>query len=421
MKLELPIHRSRSGAFAILAALFVSSAALLAADWPQWRGPTRDGIVPAAAAPRAWPEELTKSWSQSVGIGHSSPIVAEGRVFQHSRQGEEEIVQAFDLLKGTPLWKKSYSAPYEVDSAAAEHGKGPKSTPTCSAGRLYTLSINGRLTCWDAVRGTLVWEHNFGRDFPKPSPQFGTATSPLIVGGMCIVHGGGAEGGTLAAFDSATGEVKWSRKGTGPAYASPIVVKLDGVEQLVTQIQDACLSVDLRTGRDLWTLPLTTEYEQNCISPVALDEKTILFGGYHQPTFAVVPRLAAGKWSPTRLWKNADIPLYMNTPVVSERWFFGMTQKRAGQLFCADSASGKVQWTNDGRFGDNASLLIAGDFLLALSTDAKLLVLEKNPRQLKVVRTYQVAENPTWASPALSGSSLLIKDLESLTCYSLSK
>lgn len=403
---------------AVIAGLLLSPAIIRAGDWPQWRGPNRDGIVPKADVPAKWPDELKKAWQRPVGVGHSSPIVVNDIVYQHSRQGDDEVVQAFRLKDGEPIWRKQYSAPYEMDSAAVDHGKGPKSTPACHEGRLYTLGINGRLTCWEVARGDILWQHDFGRDYAKPSPQFGTATSPLIVDGMCIVHGGGQEGGALTAFDAKSGKPQWSLKGVGPGYASPIVATFDKVRQLVTQTQDACISVDLKSGRELWKIPFTTDYEQNSITPVLAGE-LVLFAGYHQPTFAVAPRRDGNRWTTPRVWANAEIPLFMSTPVVDQKHFFGMTQKRSGQLFCAEVASGRVLWSSDGRFGENASLLIAGDKVLALSTEAKLLVMEKKFRELKITRTYQVGETPTWASPALSGSSILIKDLESLTCFSL--
>lgn len=393
---------------------------LIAGDWPQWRGPTRDGVVPATVAPRQWPDELKKIWEHKVGIGHSSPIVAGERVFQHARQADNEVVQAFDLKTGAPLWKKSYAAHYEVDSAAADHGKGPKSTPAYSEGRLYTLGINGRLSCWNVENGTLLWDHDFGKDFPKPAPQFGTATSPIIVQGLCIVYGGGPDGGGLIAFHSASGAIKWQLKGIGPAYASPIVATVDGVEQLITQTQNSCLSVDPTTGRELWSIPFTTDYEQSSVTPVFADSG-IVFGGYQKPTFAVVPRRDGEKWTTKRVWSNADLPLYMSTPVVSGQFLFGMTQKRAGQLFCADTRTGKARWTNEGRFGENASLLVAGNFVLALSTEGRLEIIENSPRQFQKVQSYQLSENPTWASLAVVDSALLVKDQETLTCFAMPK
>lgn len=388
----------------------------LAADWPQWRGPTRDGVVPAANVPQQWPEELKKTWEQKVGIGHSSPIVVGKRVFQFSRLGDDEVLQAFDLTKGTPLWKMFYPAAYEVDSAAADHGKGPKSTPTFSDGRIYTFGINGRLTCWDAAKGGKIWDHDFVRDFPKPSPQFGTAASPLLLNGLCIVHGGGTDGGSLTAFDAATGAIKWQNKDVRPAYASPVVTTIDGVEQLITQTQDSCLSVDVKTGVALWSIPFETQYEQSSVTPVIADGK-VIFGGYQKPTFAITARRDGEKWTTKKLWSNAELPLYMNTPVVSGQFLFGMTQRRAGQLFCADINTGKTRWTNEGRFGENASLLLVGKFILALSIEGRLEVIENTPREFKKVQSYQLSESFIWASPAIVDSLLLVKDQETLMCF----
>jgi len=151
----------------------------LAKDWPQWRGPNRDGHVAGFVSPEAWPEKLTRQWKAEVGEGHASPVVVGDRVFVFGRQGEEEIVRAMSLADGREVWSQSYSAPYTMRSDAAPHGKGPKSTPVVSGGRLVTLGISGVLTCWDTRSGKLLWQHEFSNDFKRTWPLYGTAMSPV--------------------------------------------------------------------------------------------------------------------------------------------------------------------------------------------------------------------------------------------------
>ncbi|HEX8189776.1 MAG TPA: PQQ-binding-like beta-propeller repeat protein, partial [Pyrinomonadaceae bacterium] len=132
----------------------VSEAA--AAEWPQWRGPNRDGLAPGAAAPSVWPKELKPRWRVTVGIGHASPVVSGGTIYQHARQGEEEVLLALDAATGRELWRAgAVAAPYEVNPAASGHGKGPKSTPVVAGGRVYTLGIAGLLSAHDAKTGRL--------------------------------------------------------------------------------------------------------------------------------------------------------------------------------------------------------------------------------------------------------------------------
>src|SRR5581483_6929462 len=200
-----------------------------AQDWPQWRGPHRDGIGAAIAEPKGWPEQLKRKWQVKVGEGHSSPVVAGGRIYVHARQEDREVVQCLRPESGQVVWQESYAAPYTVNPAATRHGKGVKSTPAVGGNRLYTFGISGILSCFDASTGKLQWRKEFG------SPDFGVAMSPVVDRGLLIAHVGTKGKGALTAFDAQTGAEKWSWKGDGPAYASPIVVELGGTRQVVTQ------------------------------------------------------------------------------------------------------------------------------------------------------------------------------------------
>ena len=143
-------------------------------DWPQWRGPSRDGSV-GAALPAQWPEALKKRWEIPVGAGHASPVVSGNRVVVIAREGDQEIVRALDVASGKEIWRAAYPAPYTVNSAAWSHGAGPKSTPAIAGGRVFTLGIGGILSAFDLASGKLIWR------VPAPAvlPQYGTATSPL--------------------------------------------------------------------------------------------------------------------------------------------------------------------------------------------------------------------------------------------------
>jgi outer membrane protein assembly factor BamB len=336
--------------------------------------------------------------------------------FVLTREGESEVARRLDLATGRQVWRSSYPAPYEMDAAARAHGKGPKSTPAYAGGALYTLGISGILTAFDAVTGRVRWRQGFAQQYRRTSPLYGAAMSPLVDRGLLIAHVGGHDDGALTAFDALTGRVRWRWTGDGPAYASPIVVTLGGVRQIVTQTQKSCLGIAADSGRLLWQVPLTTPYDQNCVTPVAAGDR-LIFGGTDRPTFACrVIRRGAG-WSVERVWETRDVTLYMSTPVVDGQRVYGMSERRRGQLFCLDAASGRVLWTGEGRFGENAALLDGGRVLLALTTDGALHVLQKEGVSLREVARYQVADSPTWASPAVLGNRLLIKDATGLAMW----
>ena len=242
----------------LVLALLFSATTISSQDWPQWRGPNRDGAATAFREPKAWPERLQQVWKIDVGIGYSNPLVIGSRVYLHTRQGGNEVLACFDLDSGKQIWKQSYPAPYKMNSAAAGHGEGPKSTPVAAGGRLFTFGISGVLSAWDLATGKQIWGHDFTKEYKEDTwPDFGVAMSPLVEGNMVIAHAGGNKEGMLAAFDTATGAIKWSWKGDGPAYASPIVVDLGGTRQVVTQSRDNIVGVALANGELLWKIPFT--------------------------------------------------------------------------------------------------------------------------------------------------------------------
>lgn len=386
-------------------------------DWSQWRGPRRDGVADFKP-PKAWPKSLKKEWQITVGQGHSSPIVAGDRVYVFARQDDDEVLLAINLADGKQLFRHAYAAPYKVNSAAEGHGKGPKSTPVLAGERLVTLGISGILTGWDVSgTGKRLWQHEFSRQFAATSPLYGTAMSPLIRDGQCLVHVGGHGGGALASFALADGRKQWTGTDEGPAYASPVLAKIGGAEQLITQTQDACLAVDPRSGKTLWKLAFSTEYTQNSVTPLVVDDR-IIFGGYNQPTFEVRPIQDGGVWRTATDWKNADIPMYMSSPVALGKRFFGMTQRQSGQLFCAEVATGKVLWTGKPRLGENAALVLAGDVLFALTNGGNLVAVSAAADTYRELARYRVSDSPTWAHPVLAQGKVLIKNENELLLLS---
>src|SRR5712692_9670431 len=268
-----------------------------AQDWPQWRGPNRDGIAGAFSEPKAWPEKLVLKWKVNVGEGYSSPVVAGGKIYLHTRQGDREVVSCLRPETGEVVWQEGYAAPYTLNPGAARHGKGVKSTPVVADGRIYTFGINGILSCFDAKTGKPQWRKEFG------SPDFGTAMSPLVDRGLLIVHVGTNGHGALTAFDAQTGREKWSWTGDGPAYASPIVAELGGTRQVVTQGQRNVVGVSAATGELLWRIPFSTPYEQNIVTPVVYHEN-LLFSGLDNGVMSVKVLKRGSEWLAETVWQN---------------------------------------------------------------------------------------------------------------------
>lgn len=399
-----------------LIALTVSAAALTAQDWTQWRGPARSGVVATFKPPVEWPERPTQVWKVQVGLGHSSPVVVGSRVYQFARAGEQEVVAAYDLASGKEIWRQGYEAPYEMNPAARGHGKGPKSTPVADAGRLYTFGIDGVLTAWELATGRVAWRKDFAKDFPETAPDFGVAMSPAVSGGLLLVHVGGNGNGALLALDTKSGDVRWTWKGDGPAYTSPVVATIDGTTQVITQSQRRMIGVAIRGGQLLWDFPFTTAYDQNIVTPVVAGE-VVIYSGLSRPLTAMRVSAGGGAWTTTEMWKNDELPMYMSSPVLAGGYLFGLTHRNRGQFFCADAKTGQTLWITRGREGENAALIKAGDLLMATTTEGELVIAPASPKAFTPIRRYTIAESPVWAHPVPAGDGVLIKDLEHLAYW----
>jgi outer membrane protein assembly factor BamB len=388
--------------------------AMAVADWPQWRGPNRDGRVSDASVPRMWPKELKQEWKVTVGVGHSSPVVANGRIYVFARQGEQEVLLCLNSANGKEIWRTGHPIAYEMHNAARAHGKGPKSTPVLHGTSVCTLGISGVLSCHDTRTGNLKWRHEFSQQYPKTSPQFGTAMSPLVSNGRVIAHVGGHDKGALMAFDAETGIIKWANEMDGPAYSSPIVVNLGGTRQLVTFMQNDFVGVDAGTGKLLWKVPAKSQYAENSVTPVAYKDMLIL--SREELGLEAIRLVKKGpNLVPVQVWNNKEAQLYLNTPVLQDNVLFGLSARNKGQFFALDADTGKTLWMGPGRMAENASILnLGGKVLLMLTNEARLVVLPSSARDFTPLAEYTVAESPTWAHPLVIGNRILIKDESTL-------
>ena len=386
-----------------------------AQDWPQWRGPNRDGVA-AGTASKVWPERLTQKWQATVGQGHSSPVVVGNRVYIFTREGEDEVVRCLELETGKEIWSDRYAVPYQMNPAATGHGKGPKSTPVVNNGKLYTLGITGVLSCYDIQTGKRRWRKDFATQFSSTSPHFGTAMSPIVEGQLLIAHIGGHDNGALTAFDSETGQVKWSWKGDGPGYASPVVVDVAGTRQVITQSQNKIIGVSATTGELLWSIPFTTAYVQNIVTPIVY-KQMLIFSGLDKGVMAVRIGKNGNTWTTQKVWENQEVSFYMSDPVLCGDLLIGMSHRNKGQFVCLDASTGKKLWEGEGRQGENAAVVRAGENLFFLTNEAGLIIARCNARTFEPLRRYTVAASPTWAQPVILGDRILIKDASTLALW----
>ncbi|MCI0685492.1 MAG: PQQ-binding-like beta-propeller repeat protein [Gemmataceae bacterium] len=419
--------KSHLPALALLASLVVS-AHCFAGDppdagvrWTGWLGPNRDGWVSYFKPPAKWPKELKQVWRVEVGTGYGSPLVADGRVYQHARQGDDEVVWCLDLKTGAVKWRQSYPTPFKEGGGAEYHGKGPKSSPSLAGGRLFTISVTGILTAWDAASGKRLWQFDSSDRFKKSHPRWGAAMSPIVDGDRVIAHFGTDRRGALIALDAATGKEVWRQGDFGPSYSSPLVVEIHGVRQVIDWNERTLAGVDAKSGRKLWNVSAPGDFiDQNMPTPVFHDGR-VLLGAENRGIRCLVPRLENGEWDVDEPWHQTKAALNMSTAVMNGGLLYGFSHYGKGRFFCLDPKTGDILWEGPERTGDNVMFLSIPGHVVALVNDGMLRIIAASGAGYREVASYRVAEDRTWAPPVLLDRGILVKDLEHLTRWSLAE
>jgi outer membrane protein assembly factor BamB len=387
---------------------------VLAQDWTQWRGPGRDGMVPAAVVPATWPTAVKRGWSVEIGEGYSSPVMSSGRVVVHSRRDPEEIVTAIDIATGKVAWQQKYVSEFKKNQYATQMAKGPNSTPIVVGSRVITLGVTGILTAWNVADGTVAWRNNYSDSIDTSKLFCGTAMSPMLEGGSVIVHvGSDVHGGRVLALDPATGKERWSSKGLGPGYASPLAVTVDTVRQIITMTNGSIIGVDATNGSPLWSIPFPDEWHENIVTPIWTGGALIV-SGTRQGTHAYALARSGGVWQPRQIWRNADVTMYTASPVFANGIVYGLSTKRRGQFVALDVETGAMKWSTQGRDGNHASILQTNDHLLMLNDGAILTVARRTPEGFKEEKRYELGTGPTWTLPILLKDGLVVRDANSV-------
>lgn len=381
-------------------------------DWPQWRGPKRDGEVPAFREPAAWPKALTQVWKVEVGTGYSTPLLLGGRIYQFSRQGEDEVMTALDVASGKEIWRSAYPTAFKMNPATKPHGPGPKSTPVFANGRLFTLGITGIVTAFDAQTGKQIWQKPAG----PVEPLYHTGQSPVVDGNLVIVHVGGHGSGALTAFDVASGTVRWSWAGDGPAYGSPMVLDLAGTRQVVVFTQQNFVGVSLASGELLWQRPYTTQSTTTSQTPI-LYRDTVIESGRNNGITAFRATGRGTTWTTENAWHTDEVSVHMSDAVVVDNVLYGLSHLNRGQYFALDLDTGKVLWKSEPRQADHAAMSKSGKVIFSLEEDGELVVLRHSRTGFEPLARYQVATSATWPQPVISGNRLFVKDVTSLALW----
>jgi outer membrane protein assembly factor BamB len=382
-------------------------------DWPQWRGPNRDGKATGFTAPETWPKTLTQKWKITVGLGDATPALVGEKLYTFTRQDDDEVILCLNAADGKELWRNKYAAEAIGGPDSGLH-PGPRSSPTVADGKVVTLGVDGVVSCLDAANGKLLWRKD---PMHGAVPRFHTAMSPIIVDDMCVAQLGGQGKGAMIAFDLAAGSEKWKWEGDGPAYGSPMLMTVEGTKQIVAQTEKSIVGVDVADGKLLWKIATPVTGRMNNAATPIVDGQTLIYTGQGAGTKAVKVEKQGDKFATKEIWKNEKLGTGFNTPVLKDGLLFGISQ--SGSLFCLRAATGETAWTAAGGRQGFGSIVDAGPVVVALPNSSEFIAFSPGDRKYEELARIKVSDTQTYAYPIVSGKRIFVKDKDTLTMWTV--
>jgi outer membrane protein assembly factor BamB len=381
-------------------------------EWPGFRGPDRDGVVNGVRIATDWatspPVEL---WRRPIGPGWSSFAVQGDVFYTQEQRGEDEIVSAYRLSTGAPVWRHRDSVRFYESNA----GPGPRGTPTIHQGRVYAFGATGILNALDARTGALAWSRDVAQETGRAIPDWGFSSSPLVIDDEVIV----AASGTLAAYDTATGRSRWIGPRQHGSYSSPHRATIDGVTQVLLLSGSGAASVAPADGTLLWAHDWS-EGGTTIVQPAVLAGSDILINGIASTGGLGLRRISlahgANGWTASERWTSNGLKPYFNDFVVHKGHAYGFD---GSILSCIALDDGGRKWKG-GRYGNGQLVLLADqDLLLVISEDGELAIVSATPDQYRELSRFTALHNKTWNHPAVVGDVLLVRNGEEMAAFRL--
>ena len=383
------------------------------AYWTDFRGPHRDGLYAETAIRTEWPGTgLEPLWSQPVGGGYASFVVADGLAFTMEQRRDEEVVAAYDVDTGAEVWTHAWPAHFRETMG----GPGPRATPTWHAGRLYALGATGRFVCLDAATGAVVWERNILVDGGAANLPWAMSGAPLIVDDMVVVQPGGPHGWSVAAYDRLTGDVAWHVLDDVQGYTSPMLATLGGVRQIVVVSAERATGLRPDDGTLLWEYPWTVPIVPNIAQPLIINNtRLFLSAGYGKGAALVELTPAGDRFTAATVWETNRMKNKFSSSVLIDGYIYGLDESI---LACIDAATGELLWKG-GRYG-YGQLLAAGDHLVVLTERGDLVLVRATPDGHEEVAGFRAIEGKTWNVPAMAGGRILVRNARQMAAFDLS-
>ena len=378
-------------------------------DWPQWRGPNRDGISKETGLLKQWPETgPALVWKASgSGTGYSSLAVANGRIFTMGLRGDKEYIIAFDTATGKEVWATLNGTGYQNDK-----GNGPRGTPTIDGDRLFALGGNGDLSCLDTKTGKVVWTMNLLQKFGGENPRWGISESPLVIGEKLLVNAGGP-GASVMALNKKNGELIWKSQSDGAGYSSAMPVQIGSTTHVVFFTHNRALGVDLKDGRLLWSYPKASNKVANVATPVIRGNKVFVSSDYG--TGAGLVEIKADN-SAQEVYFTREMRNHHSSSILIGDYLYGFS---SGILTAMKFDTGEVAWRD--RSVGKGSLVYADGNLYALSENGVVGLVEATPTAYVEKGRFRIQQEslPTWTHPVISNGRLYLRDQNTIYAYDI--
>jgi outer membrane protein assembly factor BamB len=402
----------RFALFAGLAALLAGASVTIQAldDWPQWRGPRRDGVSAERGLLKAWPESGPPlAWKATgAGQGYSSFAVAGGRLYTLGAREDREHVIAFDVASGKRVWDAPHGQRFSND-----RGDGPRGTPTVDGTRVYAFGASGDLTALEAASGKVAWTVNVIRDFGGQNITWGLSESPLIVGDRIIVSPGGP-GSSVVALNKADGKLIWKTEADRAGYSSAVLHELGGISEAIVFTGQRALGVNIANGRLLWSYDRVANRVANIATPIVRGDHVFLSSDYG--TGAALLRLTAagGGITAQEVYFTREMRNHHASSVLVGDHLYGFS---SAILTAMRFDTGEVAWRD--RSVGKGSLVHADDRLYLFSERGVVALAEANPEAYKEHGRFSLETGslPTWSHPVVSNGKLFLRDQDTIYAY----